>query len=88
MGYSVHQSARPHRSSDAKPEWQTLSGGHKIRILEFFTEFSSIFLHFHLLMEVFPFVCYHPLEHIDLRFEDSSEGFLSDFAKNLGDPTF
>jgi hypothetical protein len=35
-------------------------------------------------MEVFPFVFHHPLEPVDPCFEDSYEGFLSDFVENVG----
>jgi hypothetical protein len=38
-------------------------------------------------MELFSFVSYHPLEPVDPCFEDSYEGFLSDFAENAGDHT-
>jgi hypothetical protein len=39
-------------------------------------------------MEVFPFVFYHPLAPGDPCFEDSCEGFLSDFVENVGDHAF
>jgi hypothetical protein len=39
-------------------------------------------------MEVLPFVFYHSFEPIDLCFEGSYDGFLSDFVENVGDRTF
>jgi hypothetical protein len=39
-------------------------------------------------MEIFPFVFYHPLESVDLCFEDSYQGFLSDLVDNVGDRAF
>jgi hypothetical protein len=50
-----------------------------------FQVFSFIF---HLLMEVCSFVFYHSLEPVDPCFEDSHEGFLSDFVENVGDRAF
>jgi hypothetical protein len=60
----------------------------KFRILGFFTEFSSIFFFLHLLMDIFPFVFCHPLEPVDPCFNDSYDGFLSDFVENVGHRAF
>jgi hypothetical protein len=37
---------------------------------------------------VFPLVFYHPFESFDPGSKDSYEGFLSDFAENVGDCQF
>jgi hypothetical protein len=50
-----------------------------------FQAFSFIL---HLLLEVFPFLFYHALEIVDLCFEDSYEGFVSDLVENVGDRAF
>jgi hypothetical protein len=34
------------------------------------------------------FVFHHPLEPVDPYFEDSHEGFLSDFVEDVGDRAF
>jgi hypothetical protein len=39
-------------------------------------------------MEVFPLVFYHPFDSFDPGSKDSYEGFLSDFAENMGDCQF
>jgi hypothetical protein len=39
-------------------------------------------------MEVYPLVFYHPFESFDPGSKDSYEGFLSDFAENVGDYQF
>jgi hypothetical protein len=50
--------------------------------------FQAFSFALHLLMEVFAFVFYHPLEPVDPCFEDSREGFLSNFVENVGDRAF
>jgi hypothetical protein len=54
----------------------------------FSLNFQSFSFILHWLMEVFPFVFYHPLELVNPCFEDSYEGFLSNFVENVGDRTF
>jgi hypothetical protein len=39
-------------------------------------------------MEVFPLVFYHLFESFDQGSKDGYEGFLSDFAENVGDCQF
>jgi hypothetical protein len=39
-------------------------------------------------MEVFLFLLYHPLKHVDPWFEDICEGFLSNFVEDVGDGAF
>jgi hypothetical protein len=61
----------------------------KVRLLGFFPlNFQALSFILHLLMEVPPFVFYHPLEPVDPCFEDNHEGFLSDFVENVDDPRF
>jgi hypothetical protein len=59
-----------------------VDSGQKVHILGFLTEFSIFFFH-RLLMGVFPFVFYHPLETVDPCFEDSHEGFFADFVETV-----
>jgi hypothetical protein len=47
---------------------------------------SSFILH--LLMEVFPFMVYHPLEPVNPCFEDRYTGFSSDVVENVSDRAF
>jgi hypothetical protein len=42
----------------------------------------------HLLMAVFPFMFYHPLESVEPCFKDKYERFLSNFGGNVGDGAF
>jgi hypothetical protein len=51
-------------------------------------DFQAFSFILHLLMEVFPFGFYHPLETIDPCFENSYESFLSDVVENVGDRAF
>jgi hypothetical protein len=53
----------------------------------FSLNFQAFFI-LHFLMEVFPFVFYHPLKPVDSCFEVSYEGFLSDSVENVGDRPF
>jgi hypothetical protein len=39
-------------------------------------------------MEIFPFMFYHPLKHVDPCFEDSYESLLPHFVENVSDHAF
>jgi hypothetical protein len=63
-------------------------GGQKVRILRFSLNFQIFSFVLHSVMEIFPFVFYHPLESVDPCFKNSYKGFLSVFVENLGHRAF